>query len=187
MSHYNYNLNRLTQEEIQKRYDIINKFVSLSPVFAYLPLINNPTNNYLRYPNNTLEAILMEINYGNIESEETPPEIRKTYYDFYKDYSYFAELYVKEQQEAFQRLQEQQIAAMQHNTNTQPVAYNPNQNPQQNYTAYPQQQYPQQVYNQQGYPQTVPQQGYQGYPQQGYYEPQQGQNRNYNPQQNSRG
>jgi len=188
MSHFNYNLNRLSHEEIQKRYEIINKFVEFSVAFAYLPYISNPTNNYYKYPSQTLEAILLELNYGDIEGEHVPPEIKKAYYDFYKDYSYSAEIYVREQQEAIQRLQEQQLAAMQHNTNTQPVAYNPTQNPQQNYSPYPQQQqYPQQGYAQ-GYPQTYPQQGYQGYPQQGYgYEQQQGQGRPYNQQQNPRG
>jgi hypothetical protein len=93
---YSYNLSRLSHDEQMKRYDIINRFVLFNPYFGYLPYISNPTNNYYRYPNSTLETILLELNYGNIEGESVLPEIKKAYMDFAKDYDYNANAYARE-------------------------------------------------------------------------------------------
>ncbi len=66
MSRFEYNLNRLSQEDQQARYDVISKFTQLDPYFAYLPYITNPTNNYLKYSNKDLNTILINISYGTI-------------------------------------------------------------------------------------------------------------------------
>lgn len=130
MSYYNYNLNRLSQDEQMKRYEIINRFVQYNTYFAYLPVLSSPTNNYIKYSNATLETILLELNYGKIDGENVLPEVKKAYFDFLSDYAHSLEVYVREEQERQRILQEQQIAAMQHNTNTQPVAFYGGQNPQ---------------------------------------------------------
>jgi hypothetical protein len=66
MSHFTYNLNKLSQEEQQVRYEIIKKFTATSKpevnaYFAYLPYVSNPTNNYQKYPNNELNTIILEL------------------------------------------------------------------------------------------------------------------------------
>lgn len=85
---HNYNLNRLSQDEQVKRYGIINRFVEYNSYFAYLPALTNPTNNYMKYSDATLETIILELTYGNIEGESVLPEVKKAYQEFVKDYTY---------------------------------------------------------------------------------------------------
>ena len=131
MSHFTYNLKKLSQEEQQARYDVILKFVQYNQFFAYLPYINNPTNNYQRYSNETLNLILITLQYGNIEDDNDP--MKKVYLDFAKDYQYNSEIYIREKQEEMKRYQQEQIAAqqfaMQYNAGNHPVTFNVNANP----------------------------------------------------------
>ena len=114
MSHFTYNLKKLSQEEQQARYDVILKFVQYNQFFAYLPYINNSTNNYQRYSNETLNLILITLQYGNIEDDNDP--MKKVYLDFAKDYQYNSEIYIRERQEEMKRYQQEQIAAQQFTT-----------------------------------------------------------------------
>jgi len=56
---FNYNLYKLSEAEQIQRFEQIGKLIEVYPQLYYLPAITNPTNNYLKYTKDVLDAFIL--------------------------------------------------------------------------------------------------------------------------------